>query len=413
MSNYQTLDSFLFIGGAFLNNNRDYVCSYSKGAIQNAANLLQWNYINGIESNTQHNVDILNAVFIGSYPKYFKKLYVKGNGKYSDDSGRSIFDASFLNVPFIVESSKFHNLKKELKNWIVEKTGSPVIVAYGYFVHNIKLLAFAKKINPKCKTCLIIPDLPQYMSLKKSNSIIKRKIINHSIKAFESNRNLIDFYTVITQPMADYLKLNKNQYVVIDGMCKVDEETINQWHEDNSFSFLYTGGLSVSYGTDVLVNSFISMKNSSAELWICGDGPYVPELINICKTESRIHYLGVIPQKECILLQHKASCLVNPRNDSEITKYSFPSKTMEYLASGKPVIAKRLEGMDISYSEYFYQFDKNEDLADVMDRVSLSNPEELLNKGIKGKEFVKLQKNSKFQTGKLLDLLCSGGEDLI
>ena len=37
---------------------------------------------------------------------------------------------------------------------------------------------------------------------------------------------------------------------------------------------------------------------------------------------------------------------VNPRqNNEEFTKYSFPSKTMEYLASGVPVVAYKLDGI--------------------------------------------------------------------
>ena len=44
---------------------------------------------------------------------------------------------------------------------------------------------------------------------------------------------------------------------------------------------------------------------------------------------------------------------MNPRSaDAEYTKYSFPSKTIEYLATGVPVVMNRLPGIPEEY-EYF------------------------------------------------------------
>lgn len=55
--------------------------------------------------------------------------------------------------------------------------------------------------------------------------------------------------------------------------------------------------------------------------------------------DRRIQYLGSIPHDEILQLQRTASLLVNPRTPEGIyTKYSFPSKTMEYLASGTPTL---------------------------------------------------------------------------
>ena len=64
----------LFVGGVFLDKQKEYINKNSKGAIQYAANSLQWNYIHGIENNLLNKIDLLNAVFVGTFPKYFNKI---------------------------------------------------------------------------------------------------------------------------------------------------------------------------------------------------------------------------------------------------------------------------------------------------------------------------------------------------
>lgn len=398
-------NNYLFIGGVFIESNKPYILNNSRGAIQNAANLLQWNYINGIEYNLGHSIDLLNATFVGTFPRYFQKIYVSGIGDYIDCNGRVVNDVGFFNLPYITTYSKYFSLRRKLKKWLSIHNKSPRIIAYGMFEHNIKLLSLAKQINKDAITCLIVPDLPEYMSLKGANSPIRKKYLQHLMALFAEAKNSIDFYSVITKQMGEYLNIEKGRYVVIDGMY--NEKIINLSNENTSgkFSFLYTGGLSSSYGTDVLVESFLKMKNKKTELLICGDGPYASSLTDICKKEARIKYLGIVSQDECVKLQHQVSCLVNPRLDSEITKYSFPSKTMEYLASGKPVIAKRLIGMDREYDNLFYNFSSKDSLSEVMDKISNISEYELKQFAIKGKNYVLKNKNIGYQTNKLLEMM--------
>ena len=405
----RSLIKILFIGGLFLDSNKRKIEDYSKGAMQNAANNLQWNYVNGIETNLSMRIDLLNAIYIGTYPKYYSKLLVKGGGKYFDSNNRSVSDIGFVNLPIFDEKSKYMNMKKALRGWINNNKGfKKYIIAYGLFEHNIKLLNFAKK-KSQVTTCLIIPDLPQYMSLNGKSSGIRRVLLRYVDNIYNKYKESIDYYSIITEQMGSYLKIPQNQYVVIDGMIERDDinkfKPTESFTHQNKFSFLYTGGLSPLYGTDFLLSEFLAMKNKAVELWICGDGPYVDEIVRISKNDERIRYFGFLPRNECIALQQKASCLINPREDSDITLYSFPSKTMEYLMSGKPVIAKKLLGMSNEYTDIFFEFGASERLKDVMDKVSKMEPETLRKVGHRGKAFVSTRKNNIYQTSKLIKML--------
>lgn len=51
----------------------------------------------------------------------------------------------------------------------------------------------------------------------------------------------------------------------------------------------------------------------------------------------------------------KAALLVNPRPiKPEYTKYSFPSKNMEYMVSGTPLMTTKLPGIPKEYYPYIY-----------------------------------------------------------
>ena len=61
----------------------------------------------------------------------------------------------------------------------------------------------------------------------------------------------------------------------------------------------------------------------------------------------------------------RADVLVNPRpNEGEYTKYSFPSKNIEYLLSGNPVVGYMLSGMPEDYRRFVYEISPNSEPAD-------------------------------------------------
>lgn len=111
----ESSNKILLIGGLFLNSDDKRITAFSKGAVQNAANNLQWNYVKGIESNVSARIDILNAIYVGTFPKYYSKLFVRGTGHFYDSNNRSICDVGFINLPIIAELTKYLKMKKALR----------------------------------------------------------------------------------------------------------------------------------------------------------------------------------------------------------------------------------------------------------------------------------------------------------
>ena len=109
------------------------------------------------------------------------------------------------------------------------------------------------------------------------------------------------------------------------------------------------------------------------------------------------------------MLQEKhAKILVNPRPSKEkFTKYSFPSKTLEYLASGTVAIITKLEGIPNEYYEYCYTFEEEniDGLAKGLNEIMNKSDQELENKARKAKNFVMYKKNNSIQVSRILKFL--------
>lgn len=400
------MTKILFVGGMFFENSKEDVIVNAIDAPQNAANLLQWNYIKGLSSNLEHlPIDIINAYFVGWYPKHYKKCVIKKEIINVNTQG-SVVEVGFINFPILNTITKKIEIKKEIKKWINRNDlNKRIIISYGFFEENIEALSYAKHLDDKIETAIIIPDLPEFMSQNSRFDKVKKIMANKIYHFFNRRKKYIDAYALITVQMAS--KLNVSNYVIIEGM--VDDHEENEEGKEilfmeRPFIFMYSGGLYESVGIKKMMMAYEKIEND-CQLWIFGDGELRKYIENIAARNTSVKYFGVVPQKDVQKIQKQVDCLINPREDNEFTKYSFPSKNMEYLLSGTPVIAKRLEGMPIEYKDYIYEFDTYENLMEVMMRVLSKEKSELQEKGQRARKFVLEQKNRTIQTKKLLDIL--------
>lgn len=157
-----------------------------------------------------------------------------------------------------------------------------------------------------------------------------------------------------------------------------------------------------------LLESFLNLEDDTVELWICGSGELEETIKAKALADSRIKFLGFQKQEDVWKMQREVSLLVNPRQNTEsFTKYSFPSKTMEYLASGTPVLMYKLDGIPDEYDEHLYYVDGNavEDLTAAIKKIINANPSELEEKAKKAQKFIMSEKNAVVQSAKILTLL--------
>ena len=141
------------------------------------------------------------------------------------------------------------------------------------------------------------------------------------------------------------------------------------------------------------------------ELHLYGTGE-LDEYIKSIKDE-RIKFYGVVQNKIIVQEEKKATILINPRfSEAEYTKYSFPSKNMEYMVSGTPIITTKLPGMPKEYYDYIYLIEDESEsgMRNSMITVLKLPREELTEKGKKARDFVLKYKNNNVQAKRIIDL---------
>lgn len=105
-------------------------------------------------------------------------------------------------------------------------------------------------------------------------------------------------------------------------------------------------------------------------------------------------------------MQKKATLMVNPVHSSEeFSRYFFPSKTLEYLASGTPTLMSRLSCMPSEYNNYLFYFEDEsiEGMAKKIQEICEKPQFELDEFGSKAADFIVKHKTPKPQMRKAIE----------
>lgn len=335
-------------------------------------------------------VDVLSGRIVSpeNKQKFFK-------AKNECENGVNYNYLSFPNIKVLRNLALMNGAKKFAKKWCKQNPNGVMICD----ILNVSVVSGAIKVFKKrgMQVVGIITDLPEDLSTGKNNLFVKKA--GNLIK--ECNK-----YVILAEPMAKELKIDQKPFEIIEGLCVSESQKKQNVKKENTL--LYTGGVQKRYGIEMLTRAFIGSQNKNWKLKICGTGDFENELKEICKTNKNIEYLGSVSNERAVELQWKAKLLVNPRPTNErFVKFSFPSKNIEYMASGTPVLTTCLPSMPKEYYKHVYLL-KNESVEgykNTLNEVFSLTDKELETKGQEAQKFVLKNKNNKTQTKKIIKLI--------
>ena len=357
--------------------------------------------IEGIKLNNIRNIETISALPV--VVKSHKKKIWKFNKEI--DNGIIYYYPFFLNYPilkyfFVFANSFLHTLWWCFKN--KRKDSAIICDVLNYSVVSGAMVV-AKLLKYHIQT--IVTDLPRYAIMTKQGNVIKSLTVNYS--KFIINK--FDSYVLLTEQMIDVINLKKKPYIIMEGIVDTTMKDIDRALSDtNQKVIMYAGGLYEKYGVKMLIDAFYRINDNNIQLLLFGSGDMVKDMNYYSQRDYRVIYGGILSSKDIVDYELKASLLINPRfSNEEFSKYSFPSKNMEYMASGTPLLTTKLPGMPVEYYDYVYLFkEENEEAFSKKMKEIISLPiTSLYAKGKNAKRFVLEKKNNVIQTKRIIDLL--------
>lgn len=278
---------------------------------------------------------------------------------------------------------------------VIRQPSSSILVAdyLNFFATKGALLA-ARIRRIKCFG--VVTDLPEFLwrdsKAKKYKRILKK----------------FDGFVFLTEGMSKKVDVLEKPFLVLEGHSDSSMNYRTRQPDEKTKVILYAGTLNKRYGILNLCEAFLACHKEDEELHIYGDGDSKETILQYVGKDKNIKYMGNVANDIVVKAELNAHLLVNPRQgNEEFTKYSFPSKTMEYMATGTPVCMYYLPGMPNEYKEYLNLVDDGEPVSSLSKTIRrvLDDYDDALDKAEKGRRFVLEEKNNVKQAKRLIDFI--------
>ena len=188
----------------------------------------------------------------------------------------------------------------------------------------------------------------------------------------------LDGYLSLTESLVNVFNPSAPSYV-FEGL--VAEE--NDAGKDPIHNYFYFGGsLYERYGVKTLIDAFLA-SNVKSKLVIAGSGPLDKYIEKCAENDYRILYLSQLSKEKNIAYMRNAIANINPRPlNEQLDKESVPSKLLEYLSVGAPVISTKYPKLYSTFKDDVSWIEGNtlEDMKNAIEKYDIEKQNEYLKK---------------------------------
>lgn len=348
--------------------------------ISNAANRFLLNFCG--QFNEKSSIKILSYIGINISPKVMQEI--KRDNFYIPIT---YFERSKLRVRGAVYYHKI--IKKHLDEY-------DGIIAYNVVYAWIFAPIIAKM--KKKKSILLLADYSPEESYKGIMKKIYARLQLWSIRKY-------DYVVGLSENTKEYLT-GKQKFICIEG--GISDSFYEAFNEKKNIDpkcikIMYAGILEKVTGIEMLIDAFRAGKFDNAELVISGKGSLEDLIVNVTNDNPSITYLGCCPYDEYMHNLAQADILVNPRNmNLPENANNFPSKIMEYIATGKCVVSTKFPGWE-RFKDYILFCDSDVESIQRCLQASLKNVLENSEEEFKRKRLFSEQFLWEKQVDKIID----------
>ena len=380
----------------------------SKSKVKPSASAQNFEYalLKGFSKNQNVELNVVSAESIATFPKGNRLILRKRQDVLAENLFAQIVPA--LNLPIFKQKNHANGVYKRLLKWLKEnrEESEKAVLVYGLYPPVVKKIKRAC-MQYHCKVFAIITDIPKTMFTYTKSSFLKKLFGKKYRESAIRLQNTFDGYIYLTEAMHEEVAPEK-PYTVVETIADTNIfDEMKCVEKATPTALMYAGALYEKYGVDKIIQVFECMETDT-QLWIFGSGDYEERIKEKQKENPKIRFFGRVDRETVLQKEMEASLLLNIRNPrNEYTKYSFPSKMVEYMLSGTPLVTTRLEGIPKEYEPYVFYLDYDEPkiMAKQIDFILEGKQEYNLQFGKNASTFVKSEKNCVTQAEKIFNFI--------
>jgi glycosyltransferase involved in cell wall biosynthesis len=335
----------------------------------------------------------------GGFDRLFVFSFLPFSKRLLDETQRSgtpfsisYFFATRFNALFLLVRVFFKMLRIPKRSTFLFYSCNPFFV----------LPALLLKPFKKFQLSSICSEVPQF---RRNGSKIKRLLQKKLNRRFDS-------YILLSEQMALAIPVKQKPYIVMEGISSsAFSKPLTKMERTNNL--VYAGGL---YPDNCLLQMIeaVQLSNAVSSFDVYGSGPLAEKIALIAQQDKRIHFFGLCPRDLVLQAEQKASAVMLIRaEDSPTAMYAFPSKLIEYLASGTITICSRMPCIPSAYYSHIITPDSinPEDIAAKIDFVLNMKDEDYVAYATAAQRFISSEKNASVQVGKIIIFLQEHGKE--
>jgi len=322
-------------------------------------------------------VEVFSVAPLLDYPH--SHLIIAPSAKWKIDDKIAVTMLPFINLVGIKHFTRFIVTLAFVAWWCLRHAKTKrIIVMHGVQSCKIWGVLIGQVLSP-CITISFLTDDLGIMQNWENN--IFNKLRQFDIYLMKLGLQKVTGVLAMAPKLAEKLAPDRPSLVVHTIQSPSQTQVANKIKNTNkgSFNILYTGGLSINYGIDLLLNTFRLANRPEWRLFITGWGDSVNKVRDFSVNNPQVQFLGTVDNKKLAELYQLADVLINPKLTSTSGAWlSFPSKIVEYLSTGKPVVSTNLPVFDADFRQHLIiaQSDTPEELIRCLEDVSSWNDQQ-------------------------------------
>jgi glycosyltransferase involved in cell wall biosynthesis len=178
----------------------------------------------------------------------------------------------------------------------------------------------------------------------------------------------------------------------------------------DTFDVVFAGGMEAVNGVEPMLQAISRIKGDHYRFIFAGSGLLADVVRRAALEDPRIIYRGFLNLSELLPIYAQADVLINMRLTMNMrSRYFFPSKLMEFLASGTPVISTCTGHVEQEFGDLLFLLkDETPDgLANAIRQAEAVGRKERVRIGRKAREYMLQHKTWRAQAGRVSALLTS------